>query len=147
MQLNQIIESLNSIHSGSFHKVIFKSELPTKAIYKKSGIKVIKITEMIMRTGIDYKTIAPKKEESSNNRTNNYHSIIKNKLLFNTNTNKYYARVYPYSNVKSAYYVVKGIHMEPVNDISEYVINSYLNSKSSDGPIVLNVNIDNIISL
>lgn len=147
MQLNQIIESLNAIHNGSFHKVIFKSELPIKAFYKNSGIKVIKLTEMVMRTGINYKAIAPEKEGSSDNRTNNYQSIMKNKLLFNTNTNKYYVRVYPYSNVKSAYYVVKGIHMEPINDISEYVINSYLNKRNSNDPIVLNVNIDNIVSL
>lgn len=147
MQLNQIVDRLNSIHNGSFQKVTYKSELPAKAYYKNCGFKVMKVTEMIMRTGIDYKAIAPKKEESSNNRTNNYQSIIKNKLLFNTNTKKYYTRIYPYSNIKSAYYIVKGIEVAPVDDVSEYVIPSYFNRKTSDEPIVLNVSIDNIISL
>lgn len=148
MQLQQITNRLNEIHNGSFHKIIFKSEPPMKAIYRKSGFKIIKVTEMIMRTGISYEAISTKtaSEESSTNRTNNYESVIKNKLLFNTKTQKHYARVYPYSNVKSCYYAVSGPKMVPVDDISEYVISSYLNRKAND-VAVLNISIDNILSL
>lgn len=144
MQLNQIIEVLNSIHNGSFHKIIFKSEPKMKASYKEAGFKVIKVTEMVMRTGVNYKAIAPVKESNtSKKRTNNYESVIKNKLLYNTKTNKHYVRVYPYSNVKYTYYIVKGINITPVSDISEYVIPSY----KADDSIVLNISIDNIINI
>ena len=147
MQLNQIIEKLNGIHNGSFHKIMFKSEPPMKAIYRDSGFKVVKVTEMVMRTGISYDSIKTASDEPSTKRANNYESVIKNKLLFNTKTQKYYARVYPYSNVKSCYYVVNGLKMVPVEDISEYVIPSYLNKKNSNGVAVLNIGIDNILSL
>ena len=149
MQLNQIIEKLNNIHNGSFHKIMFKSEPPMKAIYRNSGFKIVKVTEMIMRTGISYEAVSTKiaPDESSIKRTNNYESVIKNKLLFNTKTQKHYARVYPYSNVKSCYYAVSGLKMVPVDDISEYVIPSYLNKKNSDDVVVLNIGIDNILSL
>lgn len=146
MQLNQIVDRLNSIHSGSFHKVMFKSEPPMKAAYKNSGLKVVKVTEMVMRTGISYAAIKTASDESSTKRANNYESVIKNKLLFNTKTQKHYARVYPYSNVKSRYYVVSGLKVIPVEDISEYVIPSYLNKKADD-VVVLNIGIDNILSL
>lgn len=146
MQLNQITEKLNNIHSGSFHKITFKSEPPMKAAYKNSGFKIVKVTEMIMRTGISYAAIKTVSDESSIKRANNYESVIKNKLLFNTKTQKHYARIYPYSNVKSCYYAVSGPKMVPVEDISEYVISSYLNRKVDD-VVVLNIGIDNILSL
>lgn len=115
-----------------------------KASYKEAGFKVIKVTEMIMRTGVNYKAIAPVKEsDTSKKRANNYESVIKNKLLYNTKTNKHYVRVYPYSNVKYTYYIVKGINITPISDISEYVIPSY----KVDDSIVLNISIDNIINI
>lgn len=136
MDIVKLTEALNSVRNGSFTRIGYATELPVKSIYKKAGVKIIKETESTVRFGVKYKNIGSVKErsvkEEKTKKTNNYTPIIENKLLYNTNTGKYYVCAFPTkkgTNSKSIYNVVVNdvviISSAEKDIISHLVIDSY----------------------
>ena len=136
MDYVKLTEALKSIRNGVFTRIYYISELPVKSAYKNAGIKIIKETESTVRFGVKYKNITSVKERESSiekkPRTNNYQSIIPNKLLYNTNTEKYYVCAFPTkkgTHSKSTYRVlVNDVEIFSFTDkdyIKHLVIDSY----------------------
>lgn len=93
----QIIEATNSVRNGTIARVTYKTEVPLKAEFKKQGYKLTKITETSARFGVNYGKIASviarnaeRNLEESVHRTNNYEWVIKNKVQYNSKTDKEY---------------------------------------------------------
>ena len=55
--VSDIYNAITKIPNGRFFRIIYKTEMPLKCEYKKTGIEVYKITSRIARTGINYANI------------------------------------------------------------------------------------------
>lgn len=101
MNYTKLTEALEAIKNGRFTRVAYETELPVKNLYKKANIHIVKECEMTVRFGVHYKNIKSVKQRfeedalDKRNKKNNYTTIIKNKLLYNTNTDKYYVCIFP----------------------------------------------------
>jgi hypothetical protein len=155
-----IIDEAKKIKSGTFTRLCYKSELPVKAALKKQGWKVTKITQTSTRLGVNYgniaSVIARKAEESlveTVQRTNNYEWVIKNKVSYNSSTDKLYlfvARINKGSNTKSFYIVENTVSGEchivdklDNTEFAELIIPSYWN-KGSNYPEVQRISFENV---
>ena len=156
--MNKLFEQVvNNLKAGVFARITYKTELPVKAAYKNQGFKVVKTTSSTVRFGINYrniKSVIERKneveEDSKKTWTNNYIEVIKNKISFNTSTNKFYLNVYPIkkgNNSNSTYILIYPDGFEVVGDINfikEYVIPSYFNKSQTE---MFRVNVDNVLSI
>lgn len=154
--MKTIEERVRELHGGSFTRVAYKSELPLKADYKKSGCKIEKVTEKTCRLGVAYMNIGKVKEsnkESTREVTNNYEWVIPNRVAYNTKTGKKYLAITNYSKpyVKVKYIItdeklnVKTVSKLDSKDI-EMVIPSYFSS-NKETPIVQKVLLENVLSV
>lgn len=142
----QIIEAVTGIKNGTIARVVYKTELPVKAAYKRQGYRVIKVVETSGRFGVNYNNIstviarkALQEEQESTPRTNNYQWLIKNKVKHNTATNKDYIVMASFNhghNTRSSYIIVSDTEgptqgsRELLDEmLKELVINSYWSSK------------------
>lgn len=145
---------LNTIKNGTFVRIGYTTEVPLRAKFKNSNITIKKIVITTGRLGVNYKNISKvttNTQTSNINRVNNYIWVLKNKLKFNTNTNKYYlpvATIPTGSNTQVQYVIFENENKTCVNSkeqlkkYSEYIIPSYF-TKNTNTPI-FSVNIDNI---
>ena len=160
MELATVITALTEIKNGQMARVEYRSEVPVKAAYKKQGVQVIKLTSATVRFGVDYDHIqrvidrkASQPEDIVTNARNTAYSwVMKDKLSFNTNTNKHYIRFATLpagANKYVTYIVIKDGQVTQASEVAdesikEFVINSYWNGNS---PEVQNVCIDNVIKI
>lgn len=92
----EIIEAVKAVRGGTITRVTYKTEVPIKAEYKRQGYKLVKIVETTARIGVNYghlPTVMSRNEESnneSNQRTNNFEWIVKDRICHNTKTDKDY---------------------------------------------------------
>lgn len=156
--MNKLFEQVvNNLRAGVFARITYRTELPVKAVYKKQGFKVVKTTSSTVRFGINYKNIKSVinrknevKEDSTKTWTNNYIEVIRNKISFNTSTNKFYLNVYPIkkgNNSVTTYTLVYEDGFEVtgnVDFIKEYVIPSYFNKTQTE---MFRVSVDNVLSI
>lgn len=158
----QIIESVNQIRNGTIARVTYKSEVPLKAEFKKQGYKLTKITETSARFGVSYGKIASvmarnaeQSNEEKTSRTNNYEWVIKNKVKYNTKTDKEYLVLANFNkghHTKSKY-ILEGTFVGAIdmgdsidNHYTHLVIDSYFKNKDY-APEVKTVAFDNIIKI
>lgn len=156
MDINKLTEVLKAIKNGVFTRIAYTTDLPVKSLYKKAGIRVVKETEATVRLGVKYKNIKSVKErleEKSDNRSrkNNYKTILPNKLVYNTNTEKYYVCAFPTkkgTHTKQIYKVILDdlviISSEDRNLISHLVIDSYWKKNFRE---TFRVNAENILRI
>ena len=160
MELTNIISVLNEIKNGQRARVEYNSNVPVKAAYRKQGITVIKFTEATVRFGVDYDHIqrvidrkaAQPDDIVTKAKKTAYTWVLKDKLSYNSNTNKHYIRfaTLPSGANKHTTYVViqdgtiKCSISAPDEYLKELVLNSYWNGNS---PEVQNVCIDNVIKI
>ena len=136
------------------YQISYVSELPVKSMYKKAGVKVVKETESTVRFGIKYGNISSVKsrdDEPKKERTNNYVTVIPNKLVYNTNTEKYYVCAFPTrkgTHSKSIYKIfVNDVEIFTFNNcdlVKHLVIDSYW---KKDFRETFRVSADNVIKL
>lgn len=151
LERNTIIESIDRIHNGCLVRVTYKSEVPIKSEFKKQGYHITKITETSGRVGVNYHNIASviaRKSESlvenTTKRTNNYEYVIKNKVKYNTNTEKDYLVLANFNkghHTKTKYIVYGSIvgtldcGDELPTGYKDMVQNYYLNREGSESEI------------
>jgi len=157
--MKTIEEKVKELRGGSFTRVAYKSELPLKADYRKSGCKIEKVTEKTCRLGINYLNINKVKEmkeingEPTRKVANNFEWVIPNRIAYNTKTGKKYLAITNYSKpyVKVKYIVtddklnVKTVSKLDSEDV-EMVIPSYFSS-NEEMPIVQKVLLENVLSV
>lgn len=155
--MSKLTEQLSKIKNGTFMSVEYKSSLPVKSEYKKQGVEITKYSKIIVRTGVAYsnlKSVIEKKQQEETmaqpkvQRANNFSWVIKNRIKFNSNTNKEYLALAVVPNMKaiSNRYEIKtadGTTSCETFDKS-LVIDSYWNNKSVD---VLTIATDNVLSI
>ena len=158
----QIIEATNSVRNGTIARVTYRTEVPLKAEFKKQGYRLIKITETTARFGVNYGKIASviarnaeRTLEEAVQRTNNYEWVIKNKVQYNTNTDKEYLVLANFNkghNTKSKY-ILEGTFVGTIdmgNTIDSHythlVRDSYFNKSDSYGEIK-KIGFDNLIRI
>lgn len=162
LERNTIIESIDKIHNGCLVRVTYKSEVPIKAEFRKQGYRIIKITETSGRVGVNYHNIASviarKSEnlvENTTSRTNNYEWVIKNKVKYNTNTEKDYLVLANFNkgHHTKTKYIVCGSIMGTLDcgdelpvGYKDMIQNYYLNRGDSVGE-VRTVAFENILSI
>ena len=54
MYNEEVKNFVEMIPNGQMIRIMYQTELPIKAAYKKQCIKVLKVTETTVRTGVDY---------------------------------------------------------------------------------------------
>lgn len=156
MKLNDVISKLSLIRPGVFTRLTYKSELPMRAEFKKQGYKIVKITSMTTRFGINYghiKDVMENTVESSKQRVNNFSWVLKNNVQYNSNTDCHYLCTYPTKsgrNSRSSYliYLPSGDVVTKMNlddSIKEMVQQSHWN-KSGDTKM-MKIKIGNIIRI
>ena len=153
MTLVEIANILNTKRNGTWFSIKYNSKPDVKAAFAKMGIKVVKSTETIARTGIKYDNIASviarKKAEgyvAPVVKTNNNEWFIPNKISYNTNSCKYSVRL-GYCNGHKAKVTYRAYDANG-NEIpfdKEYVVNSYWTKKSSNE--VYNVLVENVTEI
>lgn len=155
-----IYEAIENAKNGAITRVGYTSDVSVAAAFKKVGISIKKFTEMTCRLGVDYdniESVIEKKEQRlaegyiPQQRENNYHWIIKNKIAHNDKTGLDYLRIttIPNNNSHIKYYELndngnKSIITE--EEVKKYAIASYWN-KSSDPVEVFNVKLDNVFKI
>lgn len=153
--MNEIIDKIKKIRNGSFFPITYKTELPVRASFKKDGVKVVKVTSVVTRTGVNYEHIGyviRKKatgELIDTTRTNNYSWVVPNKVAYNSNTDCTYLRIAPVKNgtAHSYYLVTKNGACEKIDHLDDDTL-SMLTKINNNYPIpVKMIKLDNIVSL
>ena len=165
MELLNIIRALNKIKNGAFTRINYITEVRMNADFKNKGYRMLKVTETTVRFGLNYGNIKSVIEQNAKNkaegkvkkpRANNNIDLIKNKLVFNTNTQKAYVKVFyaKNNNAKNKYILVNVSNDVPTfipitresykNIWEEYIINSL---KNAIEPTMLQINTSNIFRI
>lgn len=148
-------EALKDIHSGSFFRIGYITELPLKAAYAKEGWRIVKMTESTVRTGINYRKIQSviKDQESRSevirSRKNNVVPVQPRRIYKNVVTDQMYLRVFPTQKGtnKNASYILVTPDRSPYTfkdmdeEMREMVRDSYFTQKSRP---IETLKIDNI---
>lgn len=158
----QIIEATNQVRNGTIARVTYRSDVPLKAEYKKQGYKLTKITETSARFGVDYSRIssviarrAEQALEEAVKRTNNYEWVIRNKVKFNTKTEKEYLVLANFNkgHHTKTKYILEGTFVGAIDmgdtiepAYAHLVIDSYYKKSENPGEI-RTVAFDNIIRI
>lgn len=159
-----VIETITNMENGKLFRICYESDVSLNAATKKLGtIKIKKIVEATVRTGVEYNNIERIVEKKENrpadapvrNYTNNYKWLVPNKVKYNSNTEKTYIQVAPLvsgGNKKVKYIMINGdseTFIEPKDfeeTVKEYVLPSYF-KKSGEAPEVMTLNCENIIRI
>ena len=165
MELLNIIRALNKIKNGAFTRISYITEVRMNADFKNKGYRMLKVTETTVRFGLNYGNIKSVIEQNAKNksegkvrkpRVNNNIDLIKNKLVFNTNTQKAYVKAFyaKNNNAKNRYILVNVSNDVPTfipitgesykNIWEEYIINSL---KNAIEPTMLQINTSNIFRI
>jgi hypothetical protein len=158
----QIIEAVKAVRGGTITRVVYKTEVPIKAEYKKKGYKLTKIVETSARIGVNYGHIASVKAKNEEHpytpsaRTNNYEWVIKDRIRHNTNTGKDYVVLISFNKGHNTRvkYVLEGTMVGTIDMGSEIdshyrhiVLDSYFKPKSTPPTEIRNVAFENIIKI
>lgn len=149
----ELIQKIRNIKKGTFVKIYYKSEVPLTAAAKREGNSVIKLTEKLVRLGVDYTHIArvvaeealrttPKKE-----RAPWCHWEIPHILAKHNNKDDYYLSVATVTGHSGkSIYLING-ELSTSQDVADcgYVLPSYFNAH--EAPVVQTININNIIKI
>lgn len=164
LKLEEVIKEVTNIPNGQIFRLAYCKSIPLLKKMDDGTTKIFKITSMFCRTGVAYNEIAHVKElnesrtEPKRQYTNNYEYLVKNKIKYNTKTQKHYLQVATLNeghNTKTEYVVIKG------NEINHYNKESFWENFSdiitaadrkpkteSDTQIdVMTINCDNIIQV
>lgn len=163
MELLNCVRALTQIKSGVFTRVSYISVMRTKAAFNHTGYRLIKVTNTTSRFGIKYNNIQAVVDKAAKNelagkekkhRANNKIELLTNKLVFNTNTQQAYVKVFATKNhnTKNEYYLVnvnseiptyeKLFNWQFESEYEKYLIESQRNL--TEVPVLKEVNIDNI---
>lgn len=153
--MNDIINKIKNLRNGTMFHITYKTDMGVRAAYKKAGVKVVKVTSVVTRTGVDYEHIGSvikakaTGEIIDSTKTNNYSWVIPNKVAYNSNTDCTYLRIAPVKNGTShSYYLVtKDGTCEKVDKLDDATIEMMTKmSGGYDAPVKM-IKLDNIISL
>lgn len=159
MAQHEIINVISGIPAGRFFRMSYTSELPVKAEHKNAGVKIHKITETTVRTGVSYNNIKAVQEYKATHepklttpRANNYEWVVENRIKYNTKTGKTYVVVatVPSGSNKRCKYLISSpegtrvVEMEELN--KELIIDSYW-KKSGAPDVVRTISVDHIIEI
>lgn len=154
MKLDAVSKAVTKLPSGVFFRLEYRTEVPVKKEYQDK-VQILKIVEMTTRTGINYRTLAEKHNDMTSDITgsNSWYWYLHRKIKYNKNKDTYYLVVAPIkkgSNTDSYYQVTYNGVMHLVKNLTDifedYVRPSYF-KKSKSGGKIININIDNIISI
>ncbi len=155
MTLSQVLNIVEGIRKGTFTRIVYESSPTLTAEARKSGVQVVKLTEKVVRIGVDYQNIEAVKIAESLRTTPKLerapwcHWEIDNILAKHNNKDDYYlafASVNDGHHTKTTWFI-NGRHVtrEEV-EASGFIIPSYF-KPTNDIPVVQKINITNIISL
>lgn len=160
MKLETIKNAVNTTKNGTCVRLGYVTEVPIKTKYK-DDLNVRKLVATTGRLGVEYKNIKSVKERLTSQvaksvRVNNFSWVIRNKLKYNSNTDKYYLSVASFpkgSNTKSVYEVRKGNGLEyffTEKDLEkfygEYIQPSFFKKKTNPSEVYI-INIDNVFAV
>lgn len=159
MKANEVITTINSIPAGRFFRIKYTSDCPVKAEHKKKGVKVTKVTETTVRTGVAYEKIASVIEYKSTHepkltspRANNWEWVTKNRIKYNTNTTKTYVVVAPIKNGGNTkyHYIITDENGERIVEAKDFdrnlLIDSYW-SKSGSPDAIRTISVENVVAI
>lgn len=155
MTKNQVLDAIQNIRKGTFVKIIYKSELPLTAAAKRDGVTATKITEKVVRLGVDYTHIQavidmeaartePKREVASW-----CHWEIPNILAkHNTKEDMYltFASVNGGSHTKSEYQL-NGVTATKQEIADANIVQPSYFKQNGEAPVIQKINVNNIIQL
>lgn len=152
--MTNIIDKINGIRNGTMFKIVYKTDMHVRAAYKKEGVKIVKVTSVVTRTGVDYEHISyvvkakANGEISDSTCANNYSWIVPNKIAYNSNTGCTYLRIAPVNNrtSKSYYIVTKNGISEKVENLDDDTMAMMTKMSNHAAPVKM-IKLDNILSL
>lgn len=158
MDLNMVKDIMSEIKPGTFFRCGFYSSIPLKAEYRNMGYKIIKVANIITRSGIYYGNIRGVDFDSlvqnyNQNRTNNFIWEIPRVISYNTQTKAYYLNLYPVQHINCSFTFtlqkddmdLKVYDMLSDKELIDMILPSYLNKMSETK--VMKVNVNNIFNI
>lgn len=154
MNIKTMTAIINDIKPGVFTRLVYTTELPLKAEYKKQGYKVVKTCEMTTRFGIHYGNIKEVKERNESysketRKNDNIEWVVKNIIQYNKEKDSYYLCTYPTKkgrNTSATYNIfTPNGNFYKVKDFDKnLVIDSYWNKKVTN---MMKININNVLKI
>lgn len=153
--MNDIIDKIKNLRNGTMFRITYKTDMPVRASFKKDGVKIVKVTSVVTRTGVNYDHIGyvikakANGEITDSTKTNNYSWVVPNKVAYNSNTDCTYLRIAPIKNgtSKTYYLVTKNGTSEKVDRLDEETMTMMTKMSGSHVAPVKMIKLDNIISL
>ena len=144
MNYNMLVSKLNQKNKGQWFKAMWVSDVPVKAIYKKQGIVVNKMSIATVRYGINYDKMKSVQNKTINGEIERTHELPWGKWMegkegiFIEHTNKnneknIYLRLYNSPNKTKVQYFLNGkpIHKEELKALG-YVQDSVWNKDGKE---------------
>ena len=162
---NQIMAEANNCKNGCITRVGYSKELKMLKGWQELGFRVYKLIETSVRLGVNYfniaSVVAKKTTEGDKpkvERANNFSWVIKNKVKYNSNTNKTYLQVATLNhghNTHSQFLVYNPVEGWMVLEKEEWEMSEYytmIDAKSKSGsrgekPEVYTITFNNIYKL
>lgn len=148
MKLNEVINKMNEIKSGTYARFTFTSKPTLKAEARKNGYEVVKTTITNARVGASYKNMR-NPETPQSTAQNNFEYVVDNKVVYNRNKDTYYVEFYVDDNYSNeSHYEILHDGKVVNGDIHDYVTPSYFAPrKDCTKEPMRRVKIDGIISI
>ena len=107
----RIARAICAIPAGRFFRLRYANDVPLAAEYKNQGYTMRKMVNTTTRTGVYYPNISGVVlNESAAPRTNNWETVVPNRIKKNTKTGKYYVMVAP---------IAKGHHAKVTYELTD----------------------------
>lgn len=153
--MNDIITKIANLKNGTMFHITYKTDMGVRSAYKKAGVKVVKVTSTVTRTGVNYEHIGSVIKAKANGEiadstnTNNYSWEIPNKVAYNSNTDCKYLQIAPVKNhsTKTYYLVTKDGTCEKVDRLDDTTLEMMTKISSGYAAPVKKIKLDNIISI
>lgn len=157
-KLENIINAVNAVRNGTMCRVLYKSEMPVKAMFQKLGVSVTKITESTVRLGVAYDHIGTVIDRKSadgytpSNREYDREWIVANKVFRNNRNGIDYVRFASVNNHanKKPIFIIKTDNGEVkcsslTDEQKQYIIDSYWGKSNS--PEIQDIRVDNVLRI
>lgn len=153
LKQEEIMDVVASIRGGQMVRLGYRTEVPLRAEFKKSGIQAYKISETTVRVGVNYEHIhsvqvAKALGELSGAHTQTCHWLIPNRVLEHNENGTLYVSVatIPNAAAKTKYILIDANGKEMVVDRNYLtpLATKAFSSSSGSKPAKFNVRFENI---
>jgi hypothetical protein len=153
LKQEEIIKAAASVQGGRMVRIGYRTEVPLRAEFKKSGMKAYKISETTVRLGVNYEKIhsvqvAKALGDLSGSFNKTSHWLIPNRVLVHNENNTHYLSVATIPNAATkTKFIIEEVNGREVEVDKNYLIplaTKAFNSLSGSKPAKYNIRFENL---